>query len=213
MHTYVRTLEKVISRYGPSRVISFDIVHVFITLQLIEQNGHVSRNILCKELVLGEGSIKTLIKHLKMQGIVESTNAGTTQTRKGKSLFSAIKEAMPFEMKLSKCSIALGKFNYAVILKKMAFAIKSGIEQRDAAIKIGASGATTLICVENRFVIPHTNYDALKNEQHILVQILQKLRPEDQDVLIIGSDDRSEKKAEFAAKSASLATLMSHEKH
>lgn len=36
-----------------------------------------------------------------------------------------------------KCSIALGKFNYAILLKQLSFAIKSGIEQRDAAIKMG----------------------------------------------------------------------------
>jgi len=45
---------------------------------------------------------------------------------------------------MPKCSIALGRFNYVVLLRNYAFVIKSGIEQRDAAIKIGALGATTL---------------------------------------------------------------------
>ena len=32
MHTYVKTLQKVADRYAPSRVLSFDMVHVFKTL-------------------------------------------------------------------------------------------------------------------------------------------------------------------------------------
>jgi uncharacterized protein DUF4443 len=48
---------------------------------------------------------------------------------------------------IPKCSVALGKFDYAVLLKNLTRTINSGIEQRDAAVKMCASGATTLqIC-------------------------------------------------------------------
>ena len=50
---------------------------------------------------------------------------------------------------MPKCSIALGKFNYVILLMNYGFAIKSGIEQRDAAIKMGALGATTLLYNNN----------------------------------------------------------------
>jgi len=83
MHTYVKTLQKVADRYAPSRMLSFDMVHVFKTLQLIQENGHVSREKLCEDLGLGEGTIKTLVRHLKMQNLIESTNAGTKMTKKG----------------------------------------------------------------------------------------------------------------------------------
>jgi transcription initiation factor IIE alpha subunit len=75
---YVKALANIASRYAPSRILSFDSVHVFIVLQLIEKKGHVSRNILCEELSLGEGSVKTLVKHLKTHGIIECNKAGTT---------------------------------------------------------------------------------------------------------------------------------------
>lgn len=81
---YVKTLAKIASRYAPSRKLSFDSVHVFKVLQLIENKGHVSRNSLCQELSLGEGSVKTLVKHLKAQGIIESTRAGTLSLQKEK---------------------------------------------------------------------------------------------------------------------------------
>jgi Mn-dependent DtxR family transcriptional regulator len=209
----VKTLQKVANRYAPSRVLSFDMVHVFKTLQLIEENGHVSREMLCKELDLGEGTIKTLIRHLKMQDLIESTNAGTKMTKKGNSFFSELLSSMPSETSVSKCTITLGKHNYAVLVKQMSSAIKSGIEQRDAAIKMGASGATTLLFKDTKFVIPRTDYDALKDERQLSKQLLKKLQPRDEDVIIIGSDNYSKKRAEFAAKSAALITIMNHEKH
>lgn len=126
MHTYVKTLRKVANRYAPSRVLSFDMVHVFKTLQLIQENGHVSREKLCEDLGLGEGTIKTLVRHLKMQNLIESTNAGTKMTKKGNSFFSELLSSIPSEISLSKCAITLGKFNYAVLVKQMSSMIKIG---------------------------------------------------------------------------------------
>ncbi|MGB8448628.1 MAG: DUF4443 domain-containing protein, partial [Nitrososphaeraceae archaeon] len=199
MHTYVKTLQKVADRYAPSRVISFDMVHVFKTLQLIQENGHVSRENLCKDLGLGEGTIKTLVRHLKMQNLIESTNAGTTMTKKGNSFFSELLSSIPSEISLSKCAITLGKFNYAVLVKQMSSMIKDGIAQRDAAIRMGASGATTLLFKDNKFLIPQTDFDSLKDEHQLSEQMIKNLHPQDGDVIIIGSDNYSRMKAEFAA--------------
>jgi Domain of unknown function (DUF4443) len=212
MHTYVKTFQNV-ANYAPSRMqpfVSFDLVHIFKTLQLIEERGHVSREMLCKELELGEGAVRTLMKHLKMQNLIESTIAGTKMSKAGDSFFHEFLSSIPYETSLSKCSITLGKHNYAVLVKQMGSTIKSGIEQRDAAIKIGASGATTLLFKDNKFLIPPTNFDALPNEFQLSKQLIEALHPEDGDVIIIGTDDQSEKKAEFAAKSAALVTIMDH---
>ena len=213
MHTYVKTLQKVADRYAPSRVLSFDMVHVFKTLQLIQENGHVSRENLCKDLGLGEGTIKTLVRHLKMQNLIESTNAGTTMTKKGNSFFSELLSSIPSEISLSKCAITLGKFNYAVLVKQMSSMIKDGIAQRDAAIRMGASGATTLLFKDNKFLIPQTYFDSLKDEHQLSEQMIKNLHPQDGDVIIIGSDNYSRMKAEFAAKVPALITIMNHEKH
>lgn len=214
MHTYIRTLTKIATRYAPSRILSFDSIHVFKVLQLIEKKGHVSRNLLCQELSLGEGSIKTLIKHLKMQGLIEASKSGTTMTEKGWKISSEILLLIPAETTIPKCSIALGKFNYAVLVKGFGFAIKLGIEQRDAAIKIGALGATTLLFNDGKFTMPGiTSYNSLKNESHIYKLLVEKLDPEQGDVVIIGSDNEDRRIAELAAKNAAIVTIMGHGRH
>jgi hypothetical protein len=173
----------------------------------------VSRSLLCKELSLGEGVIKTLVKHLKMQGLIESTKSGTRMTQKGKTISLQLFSSIPVETSIPKCSVALGEFNYVVLMKQFGFAIKSGIEQRDAAIKMGALGATTLLFKDDKFVIPSTNYDSLRKESHIAELLIEKLNPEDGDVIIIGSATEDERTAELAAKNAALLTIMNHERH
>ena len=96
----------------------------------MEEKGHVSRALLCKELSLGEGVIRTLLKHLKMQGLIKSTKNGTRLTEKGMTTLSGLLSSVPAEMSIPKSSVALGKFNYVVLLKQFGFAVKSGIEQR-----------------------------------------------------------------------------------
>jgi hypothetical protein len=205
-------LEIISGRYAPSRVLSFDMVHVFKALQLMKNRGYVSRSLLCQELVLGEGTIKTLLKHLKMHDMIKSTNTGTKMTNKATTIFSKLLSHIPVEMNLPRCSIALGKFNYVVLLKQFSFAIKSGVEQRDSAIKMGALGATTMLFRDGKFVMPDTNYDSLKKEPYIYSLLIENLKPEDEDIIIIGSDDLSEKTAELAAKSAALLTIINHER-
>jgi len=213
MHTYVKTLQGISSRYAPSRVLSFDIAHIFKALQLIETRGHTSRDVLRKELNLGEGSVKTLVKHLMMENMIETSNAGTRMSDKGKKFFAELLSSIPAECKIPKCSITLGKFNYAILLKQLSVAIKLGIEQRDAAIKLGGAGATTLIFKNGKFVIPGTNIDSLRKEPQVHRLLIKELSPKDGDAIIIASSDRDEKVAELSAKNAALLTVMHHTKH
>lgn len=214
MHTFVKAITNVARRYAPSRVLSFSEVHVFKTLQLLKENQRVSRVILCKELVLGEGAIKTLIKHMKMDGLITTTNGGTKMTPKGKEICYQLTSSIPSEIRLPKCSVALGKFNHAVLLKNLSYIVKSGIEQRDAAIKMNGTGATTLLYIDKKLVMPtNIHRDSLKQEPVIRKLLIGKLKPMQEDVIIIGSSDYNSKTAELAAKNAALYTLLTHETH
>jgi hypothetical protein len=64
MHQYVKTLENILGRYTPSRVLSFDMVHVFKALQLLKNRGLLSRDLLYQELSIGENN-KDIAKTFK----------------------------------------------------------------------------------------------------------------------------------------------------
>ena len=213
MHIYVKLLEKVSNQYSPARQLSFGIGHIFKALQLAKVNGHISRDLLGSELSLGGGSIKTLIKHLKTTDMIKTSNAGTILSEKGERIISQILLHIPKETVIPQSSITVGKFNYAVLVKNIANSIRSGIEQRDIAIKSGATGATTLLFKDGKFLVPKTDFNALADELKIQKVLIKNLQPEDNDVIIIGSDNISKQNAELAAKYAALFTIMNHLKH
>ncbi|MGI0023045.1 MAG: DUF4443 domain-containing protein, partial [Nitrososphaeraceae archaeon] len=61
--------------------------------------------------------------------------------------------------------------------------------QRDYAILYGASGATTLICGKNGFVFPGENIDCLADDPKTKRGLIEKLKPNEDDVVIISSAD------------------------
>ena len=214
MHMYVKLLEKAsLQDSSSSRHLSFGIGHIFKALQLAKLNGHISRDLLSNELSLGGGSIKTLVKHLKTTGMIKTSNAGTILTEKGERIVSQILLHIPKETVIPSSSITVGKFNYAVLVKNISNSINYGIEQRDIAIKSGATGATTLIFNEGKFLVPKTDFDALADELKIQKVLMRNLKPDYNDVIIIGSDNISKQNAELAAKNAALFTIMNHLKH
>ena len=213
MKTYFKLLQKVYHQNTTSRRLSFGIGHIFKALQLAKLNGHISRDLLKKELSLGEGSIKTLVKHLKTTNMIMTSNAGTILTDTGEKLISQILLCIPKETIIPKSSITVGKFNYVVLVKNIANSIRSGIEQRDIAIKSGAMGATTLIFKDGKFLISGTNFNALVDELHVQKILIENLHPNNNDVIIIGSDNQNKQHAEIAAKNAALFTIMNNLKY
>lgn len=212
MHNVIKLLDKVAERYYPSRVLTFETAHIFKTLQVMHHNEKASRSLLIDEIGLGEGSVKTLVKHLKMKNLVETSKAGMWLTGKGETLFSNISTAIPAEADIKECSITIGRFNHAILVKGLAKEVGSGIEQRDAAIKIGALGATTLVFRDNKLFTSDKSYDIPVKDQKLTSLIIEKLKPENNDVIIIASAD-NKKIADLAAKRAALETISNHEKH
>lgn len=212
MHNVVKLLDKVSQRYYPSRMLTFEPAHIFKVLQVLDHDTKASRATLIDELGLGEGSIKTLVKHMKMNNLIETSKAGMRLTSKGKALFSKISNAIPSETELQECSITLSKFNHAILVKGLAKEVGSGIEQRDAAIKIGALGATTLVFRENNLFTSDKSYDRPIKDQKLTTTISEKLQPENGDVVIIASAN-NKRIADLAAKRAALETISNHEKH
>ncbi len=212
MHNVVKLLGKVAQRYYPSRVLSFESAHIFKVLQVMHVNAKASRSLLTEEIGLGEGSIKTLVKHLKMNGLVITSKAGMTLTNKGKALFSKLNEVMPAENDIEECSLTMGKFNHVILVKGLAKDVGSGIEQRDAAIKIGALGATTLVFRDDKLFTSDKSHDMPIKDQKLTFVLVEKLQPENGDVVIIASAE-NKKIADLAAKKAALETISNHEKH
>lgn len=212
LQQYIKTLQNIVTRKGSSKVLTFSAPHVFMALQLLSRQRYVSRAIFCNELHLGEGAIKTLISHLKEVGLVESIKAGTLLTKKGNLFVKKFLEVISSECTVKKCEIAPARHNHAIILKKYSKAIGNGMQQRDYSILYGAVGATTLVYKNNQFVFPTGKSDMLFDDRVTMNDLIKKLAPQEEDVVIIASADEPFV-AKISAINSALWTLATHNKN
>ena len=207
----LKVIEKVARKLAPGRSPTFSEVHIIKALETINVEEAVGRIKLSKTLELGEGATRTLVKHLRNEGIIEISRSGIVLSDAGRRLLSALRSKIGREMEVPKSSLTVGSFNVAVLIRDEADMVTYGLEQRDAAIKAGASGATTLVFSHNRLAMPGISEDVFQNIESIHDMLISRLKPEENDVIIIGSaDDRLT--AEFGAKAAVLELLKSKKK-
>ena len=183
---------------GPSP--SFSVVHLIKALGLIAGKP-IGRNKLSQSLAIGEGATRTLIERLRLAGLITVDRKGCTLSKKGARLWRDMQRFLPRKAVLGRSGLALAEFNVAVLVKGHGSKVKLGMEQRDAALMIGAKGATTLVFKDGKLVIPPDNRSVAEDFPEIHKQLVNSLQPEENDVVVIGSADTLEQ-AEYGALAA-----------
>jgi len=100
----------------------------------------------------------------------------------------------------------MGAVQVAVLLRGGGGSVRSGIEQRDSAIGVGAAGATTYVIRGSRFTIPGGSDDCERDFPGKAWGQLKKLKPRNGDVVILCGSDTQES-AKLGALSAALTLL------
>jgi len=199
-------IERAASKIAPGRAPLFIEAHLVKALMLMKSEGPIGRMKLSKTLGLGEGTIRTLTKHLEKEGLTKSSRAGIVLTNSGGTLHSSLKSKIAELTEIQRSSLTVGPFNVAILVKNAADTIKSGLEQRDAAIMIGAMGATTLVFDNGKLKMPPVDEDASRQAPTICRKLVSKLNPQDGDVIVIGSANNI-LAAELGAIAAAIETL------
>jgi predicted transcriptional regulator len=202
----LEVIERVTRKIAPGPVPSFNEAHVVKALEIISKYGIVGRIRLSKELGLGEGTTRTLLKHLKNEGITQSSRSGISFSEEGKKLFSDLRSKLSEGVDVPSSPLTVGSFNIAILVRDSAQAIGSGMEQRDIAIKSGASGATTLVCSGNKLFMPTREQNVSESMPSLHDELVTKLNPNQNDVIIVGSGENREL-AEIGAKMAAIKLL------
>lgn len=213
MHQQIKTLQRVVTRKGNSKALTFSMPHVLKSIVHLSNQKYVSRASFCQELQMGEGAVRTLILHLKENGLVDTIKAGTFLTSKGKKFSEKLHTIMPSQTFLRKCCLTNGKHNCAVLLKgEHIDDVGNGMQQRDFAILYGASDSLTLIFREGEFVFSGDQMRCFEDELEIRDNLIELLEPENEDIIIITSSD-DKFVAEISAINTVIGTLATHEKH
>ena len=200
---------------------TFSYVHIILALYIFEKHPEgIGRYRLKENLLIGSGTARSLINKLnEVVNFIEvsknNKRRGHVLTDEGLKFLKMLKKKIPLleegnTKALEEIIIQDKKLNaYICLIKNCADKLNSGIEQRDAAIKVNGSGATCLIFDGNDLKYPKS--PNIQNNQVKIGDDLQKYfklkatehntELEMNDVIIVGLGDTSER--------ARLATLNS----
>jgi predicted transcriptional regulator len=193
------------SNAGPAPVFSH--LHIADALLAIGDEGPKGRILLSKQLGLGEGAIRTMIRRLTTAKIIATGQLGCRLTRRGELLYKRLRRKLSKVAAVEPGQLSLDKVSAAIAVRASSRLVKRGVEQRDAAVRAGATGACTLVYRNGTYLMPMANEDWKLNQEDSLGRDLNGLfAPRDKDVIIIASAPEKEI-AEQGAMAAALTLV------
>ncbi len=181
--------------------------HVIKAILAIGDNGSVGRGRLSEILDLGQGEVRTLIRRLKSTALISVGAEGCFLTEAGRKEYDYFSSRIIWRGPLDGSSLGIGKVCYGLIVREKDGRVNKGIEQRDEAIKAGASAALTVFYSKNRFLIPSTKSNCESkgpSEPWITIRKSGRLAEGDM-VLVVGAEIPLA--AEYGALAAALTII------
>ncbi len=203
----VSTLLELGERRGQGPSPGFSREHVLLAFLTIGTSREIGRQALARSLNLGEGSMRTILRKFTRAGYVETDTLGCHLTPSGSRLHASILRSIPTMAPVLDSQVELGRSKVAVLARPTTDVAANGLDQRDSAIKAGATGAATYVVKNGKFAIPGNSPDCERDFPGSVWRILRsELSPKDGDVVILcGAAD--ETTARLGALSAALTLL------
>ena len=119
-------------------------------------NKNISRQDLARELELGEGTVRTILKTFKSKKLLDSTKKGHFLSRKGNEISSQIYEFISAPKNITMRSIYPNSRKIGVLVRNVPN-LKELYKLRDIAVKNKADGAI-ILTFDNRLYAPESDY-------------------------------------------------------
>ena len=197
-------IKDIASQKAPGPSTTFTVPHIFFALELMAEKP-IGRNKLARKLEVGEGTVRTIINRLKNSGLIETSKEGCTLTNKGVAVWEHFEELFPKRVELGETELTNAKHNYAFLVKNRGHKVKTGIEQRDAAIVAGAKRAAIMVSKQGHLTIESVSNRLEQQFPKAADQILNAVNPADNDVVVlVGADSMGKAKHGVFAASWTL---------
>lgn len=191
-------LGRIAEKTAPGRSPSYGEAQALRALETVSR-GWISRASLGEKLGMGEGVVRTLIRRLSGEDLIEVSTRGVSISKKGEMMLRDVHSFIAAGGEAPATGDTVGPWNYALLVKGGTRKVRFGLEQRDAALIAGARGATTIVFNQGTTTIPGIENGPSKP----LLSFIQSFRPEEGDVVLIGSADKLIE-AEIGAYAAAL---------
>ena len=183
-------------QYGP--MFRFTDANVYWALHILSSGKRMGRKRLADEIGVGEGSMRRILETLREWEMIQIKQSGITITRSGLGFLSEI----PLKViDVDLCDSIVGDYSQSVLVFNVADKIQNGMQQRDAGIRVGATGCTTLVIRDGNLIIPPDwNMDVERPE---IAKNVRATGITDKDAIIVGSGN-DQRTAMMAALTAAF---------
>lgn len=197
-------LEEIAKEKAPGPSPTFSVFHLLLTIELVAENP-IGRGKLAQNLGVGEGVIRTILGRLTDAGLIKTSKAGCKLTKRGLDIWKEYSSIVR-KVEIGKNELTDASHTYAILIEDHGHKLKSGMEQRDAAVMAGAKTATTMLYKAGRLNIPSVTENAEKDFPKASDKVLKLLKPVENDaIVIVGADNQA--KAVYAAMAAAWTFL------
>ena len=183
-------------QYGP--MFRFTDANVYWALHTLSSGKRMGRKRLADEIGVGEGSMRRILETLREWEMIQIKQSGITITRSGLGFLSEIPLKV-IDVDLGDSIV--GDYSQSVLAFNVADKIQNGMQQRDAGIRVGATGCTTLVIRDGNLIIPPDwNMDVERPE---IAKNVRATGITDKDAIIVGSGN-DQRTAMMAALTAAF---------
>lgn len=194
------------NEWGPPT--AFTSFHIYYVLELLSV-GSMGRDRLANVIGVGCGTIKTVISRLKNVGLVCSTKKGVTLTRRGREVWWWFEQVFPRRVEVSRNVLLSSEFNYGFVVKGQGGKVGSGIEQRDAAIIVGAERAVVFVVGQGGLHVATGGHHLCVERECVfaLREIWREIGSQSEGDVVVIAGARSFLKAKMGAFAAAWSLL------
>ncbi|MDY5679529.1 MAG: DUF4443 domain-containing protein [Candidatus Methanomethylophilaceae archaeon] len=183
-------------QFGP--MFRFNDANVYWSLHLLSDGRRMGRKRLADEVGVGEGSMRRIIDTLKEWDFINIKQTGITITKAGLSFLDQL-PLRPVNI-FVEGSVA-GACQQGVLVLGGADKVVNGMEQRDAGIKVGADGCTTIVIRDGILMIP-PDWNMDDKTPELAYKIRKEIGMTQSDALIIGGGETQALATEAAITAA-----------
>ena len=171
-----------IPAFGP--MFRFSDANVYYALYLLADGKRLGRKRLAELVGVGEGSMRRILEKFRDWNFITIKQTGISITKAGLVFLDQIPVRL-MDIKLSEGS-TVGEFSQGVIVYGVGNKIVNGMEQRDAGIKAGAFGCTTVVLRDGKLMIP-PDWNLDEQSPELAYKIRKESGITADDAIIVGS--------------------------
>ncbi|MDR2845919.1 MAG: hypothetical protein LBV63_01395 [Candidatus Methanoplasma sp.] len=170
-----------VPQYGP--MFRFSDASIYWALYTLSDGKRIGRKKLADTVGIGEGSMRRIVDTLKEWNFILVKQTGITITKAGIAFINQIPVRI---VDVHLGDSAVGEFSQGVVVLGVSGKIHNGMQQRDAGIKVGAAGCTTVVIRDGSLMIP-PDWNIDKENPDLAYKIRKDTGLTQNDVLIVGS--------------------------